>query len=262
MKDAVNVVVGTPIYHQGAYIIDKFLANQREIQQEYPLSELVLATNENDLVEELERLLSLCELRGRVIPYETVKPDYAQNRVWNAACGRETLRQYTLWQTEARYLLCLDADMTVDPSVIKIMEREIQGYDVVFSGCPLRDYGIGLAGAGCMMLTRDTLEKVKFRCLEFNNGEVMSEDNLLEMDLFRLGSRIKKGFFLQISHYRSEKEARHIAPQPVGVLRRITNSSLVRYGLIRASLMVKHNIPWKLKVLFNRFQTTGGKSGG
>jgi hypothetical protein len=193
------------------------------------------------------------EIRGKVLRYETVKPEHARRREWNVACGREATRQYMLSQTKAKYMLCLDADMTYDPNIIEIMGRETQGYDVVFSGCPLRDFGIGLAGSGCMMLYKSILEKVEFRCCEFKNGEAMSEDNLLEMDSFRLGSRIKKGFFLSISHYKSENEARHIDPRPVGVVRRIANSPLVRYGLIRASLMVKHNIPWKLKVLLNRF---------
>lgn len=188
-----------------------------------------------------------------MLRYETVKPEHARSRVWNVACGREAIRRYMLSQTKAKYMLCLDADMTYDPNIIGIMEREIQGYDVVFSGCPLRDFGTGLAGSGCTMLSRGILEKVEFRCCEFKNGEVMSEDNLLEMNLFRLGSRIKKGFFFSTSHYKNENEARHIDPRPVGVLRRIANSPLVRYGLIRASLMVKHNIPWKLKVLLNRF---------
>ena len=254
-----NVVIGTPIHRAGAYILDRFLANQKEIQQNHPSSELVLATVEHDFADELEALLSSLGIRGKVLRYETVKLDHARSRVWNVACGREAIRQYMLSQTKAQYLLYLDADMTYDPNVIEIMEREIQGYDVVFSGCPLRDFGTGLAGSGCMMLSRGIVEKVEFRCCEFENGEVMSEDNLLEMDLFRLGSRIKKGFFLSISHYKNENEARHIDPRPVGVLRRIANSPLVRYGLIRASLMVKHNIPWKLKVLLNRFLGALGK---
>ncbi len=256
MKETVDVVIGTPIYRQGAYIIDKFLSNQKEIQQNYPSSELVLATCENDFTEELGSLLSFWCLRGRVLLYETVKPEYARSRKWNIVCGRDAIRQYMLSKTQARYLLFLDADMTFDPSVIKIMEREIQGYDVVFSGYPLRDYGTGLAGSGCLMLTRSILEKLGFRCYEFKNGEVIVEDNVLEMDLFRLGSRIKKGFFLSLSHYKSENEVRHITPQPVGALRRITNSAFVRYVLIKASIMTQHDIPWKLKVLLNKFLGT------
>ncbi len=256
MRETAKVIIGTPIYRRGTYIIDKFLSNQKEIQQNYPSSELVLATCENDLIKELESLLSFCRLKGRVLLYETVKPDYARSRRWNIVCGRGAMRQYILSQTQARYLLFLDADMTFDPSVIEIMEREIRGYDVVFSGYPLRDYGTGLAGFGCLMLTRSILEKLEFRCYEFKNDEEISGDEVLEMDLFRLSSRIKKGFFLSLSHYKSENEATHITPQPVGALRRITNSPFVRYVLIRASIMIQYNIPWKLKVLLNKFPGT------
>ncbi len=94
-----------------------------------------------------------------------------------------------------------------------------------------------------MMINRATLEKMAFRCVEFENGERMSEDSMVEMDVFRLGRRIKKGFFLNITHYVSEAEAEHVAPQPVGIYRRIATSAPVRYGLIRSSLMTRRNIP-------------------
>jgi len=238
-----NVVVGTPVFRQGAYVIDKFMSNQQEIQRAYPSCELILATNEVDLADELDHLLRRWELRGQVIAYETMKPDYARTRVWNIACGREAIRQYVLSQTEAQYYMSMDADMVYDPAVIAIMEAEIQGCDVVFSGYPLRNWGTGLTGAGCMMVNRATLEKMTFRCVEFKNGERMSEDSMVEMDVFRLGRRIKKGFFLNITHYVSETEAEHVAPQPVGTYRRIATSAPVRYGLIRSSLMTRRNVP-------------------
>ncbi len=252
-KSIVNVVIGTPIYRQGSYIIDKFLSNQKQIQQNYPSSALILATDEHDLITELEERLNFWKLRGTVLPYEVAKPDYARSRLWTIACGREAIREYTLSQTEARYLLFLDADMTFEPSVIKTMEKEIQGYDVVFCGYPIPRYGVGLAGNGCVMLTRSILKKVKLRCYEFKNGEVIFEDNLLEMDLFRLGSRVKKGFFLTINHYINATEFRQITPQPVGILRKITNCAFARYWLIRASIMIHYNIPWKLKILLSKF---------
>jgi len=256
MEEArVNVVIGTPIHRQGAYALDEFLSNQREIQQSYPSSELILATCEYDFVKELEGLVSLWKLRGTVVPYEVVKPDYARSNIWNIACGREAIREYTLSQTQARYLFFLDADMTLEPSAIETMEKEIQGYDAVFSGYPLQRYGIALAGAGCMMLTRGVLEKIRFRCYEFKNGEVIFEDNVLEMDLFRLGSRIKKGFFLSVKHYITATEARLITPQPLGLLRGMANSAFARYGLIKTSIMIQRNIPWKLKVLLSRLPT-------
>jgi len=254
MDENIGVVVGVLIYRQGAYVIDKLLANQKEIQQEYPRSELVFAVNEGDFVQELERLLSHWGLRGRVILYETTKPEYARSRVWNIACGREAIRRYTLLQSEVRYLLSLDADLICDADIIKIMEKEIQGYDIVFNGCPLRDYGIGLAGAGCVMISRSVLEQIRFRCIEFKNGDVMFEDNLLELDSFRLRSRIKRGFFLHVSHYRSPNEARNIEPHPVSLYQKITTSALVRYVLIRASFVVKRNIPWRLKVIADKLR--------
>ena len=121
-----NVVVGAPVYRQGAYVIDKFMANQQEIQRAYPFSELVLATNEADLVRDLEHLLRRWELRGRVITYETVKPDYARHRVWNIACGREAIRQYMLSQTEARYYMSMDVDMVYDPAVATSISRRME----------------------------------------------------------------------------------------------------------------------------------------
>jgi hypothetical protein len=254
MKDAVDVVIGTLIYREGAYIMNKFLANQRDIQQEYPRSELVFAVNEADFVEELKQLINSCGVKGKVILYETVKPPYAKSRVWNVTCGRESLRKYMLSQTEAKYFLSLDADMIYEPAIVKIMEKEIQGYDIVFSGCPLRDYGIGLAGAGCVMLSRSVLEQIRFRCIEFKNGDVMFEDNLLELDSFRLRSRIKRGFFLHVSHYRSANEARNIEPHRVSSYQTIATSMLVRYVLIRASLIVKRNIPWRLKVIADKLR--------
>jgi len=254
MDNRVDVVIGTVIYRQGSYIIDKLLANQKEIQQEYPRSELIFAVNEADFVQELERLLSHWGLRGRVILYDTIKPEYARSKVWNIGCGREAIRRYTLSQPEVRYLLSLDADLICDADIIDIMEREIQGYDIVFSGCPLRDYGIGLAGAGCVMINRSVLEKIRFRCVEFKNGDVMFEDNLLELDSFKLRSRIKRGFFLHVSHYKSANEARNIEPHPVSLYQRMTTSVLVRYVLIRASFVVKRNIPWRLKVIADKLR--------
>jgi len=253
MNKTVNVVVGTPIYRRGAFVLDKFLANQKEIQQNYPSSALVLATEEDDFIEELERLLSSWDLKGKVISFTVAKPDYARNKAWNLACGRETIRQYVLSQTEAGYLLFLDADMTFDPNVIEIMEREIQGYDVVYSGYRLHKYGAYDVGTGCSMFTRGVLEKLRFRCLEFKNGELIGEGHMCELNLIELGSRTKKGFFLSIVHYKSEKEAASVTPRPLGLLRTITNSSAVRYPLIKASIIVRHDITMRLQYLVYGF---------
>ncbi|MFC2039182.1 glycosyltransferase family A protein [Chloroflexota bacterium] len=249
----VTVIVGTPIHRAGAYILDKFLANQKEIQQDYPSSELVLATVEDDFAEELEKLLPLYGIRGSVLRYETAKPDYARSRIWNIVCGREAIREYTLLQTEARYLLFLDADLTFDPNIIEVLEREIQGYDLVHSGYALRDFGICVIGLGCSMLTKTILEKVGFRCIEFRSGETIDEGSILELDLVRLRSRINKGIFLSACHHRGGNEARCIEPRPLGLFRRITTSPFLRYAVIRASIIVKRNILNRLRRLLNNF---------
>jgi hypothetical protein len=250
---SMDVLIGTPIHSSGTYIIDKFLFNQRQIQLRYPSSGLVLATAEEELVSELEASVKLWKLKGRVLHYEVSRPDYALSSIWEIAAGRDVIRRYMLNHTEAEYLLFLDADMTVQPSVINIMKKEMEGYDVVFSGYPLRYKGMGLAGAGCAMLKRSVLEKLNFRCYEFKNGEVIFEDNVLEMDLFRLRSRVKKGFFLSINHFTDADNMKRITPRPVGVFRKLINHPMLRYELIKTSIDLKCNIPWKLKTILSRF---------
>jgi hypothetical protein len=133
------------------------------------------------------------------------------------------------------------------------MLKEIQGYDFVHSGYALRNFGIGLSGTGCTMLTNDLLKKLEFRCYEFKNGHVIPEDLMLEVDMFRLRCKTKRGFFLSSCHYRSSNEARSIDPQPVGLLRGINNAPFVRYVLIRISVLLGYNITLQLKFLFNKF---------
>ena len=62
-----RVIVGTTVYREGAYVLDKFMLNQQAVQREYPSCELVLATNEIDLVDELERGEAGLEVRRGVI---------------------------------------------------------------------------------------------------------------------------------------------------------------------------------------------------
>jgi len=102
------------------------------------------------------------------------------------------------------------------------------------------------------MYTRNTLGRIRFKCLEFRNGEVLPGVPC-ELDLIRLGGKVKKGFFLSLCHYRNENEARCVTPQPLGLLRSITTSRFVRYALIRASLLIKHDISGRLQHLVYRF---------
>lgn len=246
-----RILIGVLIYRKGAYILDKFLSNQAKIQQQSPSSELVIATAERDFAGEIESMMNRWQLKGNVLTYEIFKPEKAKNIIWNIASGREAVRQYFLHHPDAEGLLSLDADMTYDPKVIEIMSRELQGYDVVFSGAPRRDFGIGLAGAGCLLLRRKALEKVRFRCFEFKNGDIIPEDTTLEMDLFRCGCHIKKGIFVSLDHYIDATECRHINPTKISIYKSISNSPFLRYCLIRASTLIHYNIPAYLSVLLH-----------
>jgi hypothetical protein len=243
-----SILIGTPVYREGAYVLDKFLANQKQIQNVYPSCKLLLATAENDFIGELKELLIFWKIKGAVIPYQVQKPAYAKNRIWNITCSREEIRRYALADDDVHGLLFLDADMTYDPAVVRIMEKEIGGYDVVFSGCPLRNRGVGLAGFGCVLLARHILEKINFRCIEFTSGEVITEGNMLEVDLFSLKARVKQGFFCSSDHYSSATKVNHISPRSVGILLKISNNRLLRYGLITASIKLHYNIPQKMKI--------------
>jgi len=245
----IHVLVGSPTYRGGAYALDRFLENQREIQRRFPNSELILATAEHDFAPELESLLASRGIMGRVVLYEVVKPPYARRIIWNVACGRESIRRYMLSQTDADYLLSLDHDMVCDPNIIRILLGEIQGYDVVHSGHRLRwsDHAIGM-GAGCALISRRALEKVAFRCFEFKNGDIMDDGLTLELDLIRSGCRVKKGVFLRIDHYIDAERVRSIEPQPLGLLRRLSTSWPFRYAILRLSLLLRRDISSRLHI--------------
>lgn len=236
-----DVIVGTPLCWRTSFVLDKFLSNQQEIQQAYPDCSLVLATDEPDFVAELEKEIDHYNLRGEVLVYETLKPDYARSRVWSIACGREAIRQYMLSQG-AEYLLCFDSDMLYEPSVISIMKEKIQGFDVVSSGYRLSRYGGWGLGGGCVMLNRKILNKITFRCCEFKNGQVIPEDSMLDIDLFSCRARVKIGVFALIKHYKSREEYYAIAPQSAGWFRTLFNSPVVRYILSRMSILIKYNL--------------------
>jgi hypothetical protein len=246
------IVVGTPVCRAGAYILNLFMTNQKQIQQCRAATELVMATCENDLADELKKTMESAGLRGTVIQYEVTKPAYARSNIWNIACGREAIRRHVLRNTGASHLLFMDSDMVFDTAVIDRLEEALKGYDIVFSGYPLRSHGKGLVGAGCLMLTRDILEKISFRCYEFSNGQVIFEDNMVEMDVFEAGGKIRKGYFVTIDHYINKDEALHIDPQEVDMVRKVTSSAFVRYCLMKASVLLKWNIAWSIKVFLNR----------
>ena len=246
-----KILIGTLIYRQGAYIFDKFLANQEQMHRLYPQSELVLATAEEDYVPELESVVASRELRANVLFYKVEKPPYTKSPIWNITCGREAIRKYMLSQDKADGLLFFDADMLYEPGTINILVNEIEGSQVLFSGAPRKDFGIGLAGAGCLIMKKEVLKKLKFRCYEFMNGQVIYEDNVLEMDLFSTGAKVKKGFFVSMDHYINAVDFKHLDQQKVNLPRKLSNNLLLRYLLFKFSIKSHYNFAEKLKWIIN-----------
>jgi hypothetical protein len=246
------VIVGTPVYRAGSFVIGKFLENQRDIQKSYPSSELILATEQKDYIEELNGMLKHYGLRGEVFFFEIVRPDYARAQNWHTTCGREAIRQYIVSKTEASHLLFIDADMTCDSQVINILKKEIEGYDIVASGYPGRLYGIQTGGIGCSLFTRNALQKITFRCIEFYNHRVIDEGEVLEMDAFSKRLKFKYGYLLAVDHYNTDGRARHIEPHPVSMLRKISNARLFRYMLMKTSIMFKFSIASSLHGFLSR----------
>ena len=262
----VRVLVGSPTYRGGAYALDRFLENQGEIQRSFPNSELVLATAEHDFASDLESLLASHGIRGRVLLYDVVKPTFARSLSWNVACGRDCIRRHMLAVTDADYLLSLDHDMIYDPDIIRKLLDEIRGCDVVHSGHRVRwgDHAIAM-GAGCVLISRQVLEKVTFRCFEFRNGDKLDDGLTFELDLIRSGCRVKKGVFLHIDHYIDDKKVRSIAPQTVGLFRRISTSKPFRYIILRSSLLLRRDISSWLhfalfRMLVNRMRPERARS--
>lgn len=246
--NAPDVIVGTIICQRTSFILDKFLSNQQEIQKAYPGCTLVIATDDLDFIAELKEQINGYDLNGESITYEAVKPDHARSRAWSIAYGKDELRKYVL-SMGVEYFLSLDSDMVYEPSVISIMKDKIQGYDVVSSGYQLPRWGGWGFGTGCIMLNKNILSKITFRCYEFQNGRVISEDAVLDMDLFSSHARINKGIFVSIKHYVNSQEYYAIEPQPMGWFRTVTNNPLVRYILIRMSILTRYQIAYKLHEL-------------
>lgn len=240
VKPEVDVLVCTVICRRTAYVLDLFLDNQQGIQRVYPGCCLIMATDEPDFASELKERIGTT-LTSDVIVYKTVKPDYAKSHLWSIACGRETLRRYML-SSEAKFILFLDGDMTFDTAIIDILKRKIQRADVVLNGY-MDHVGTNWAyGPGCMLIKRGLLSKIDFRCYEFKNGQVIEEGSSLDTGLFPNRSRVIRGIFVASKHFRSHEECSFISPQPVDWFRKIVNNSLMRYLLIKISILFNYNI--------------------
>jgi hypothetical protein len=246
-----DIFVGSVIGRQSAFAFEKFLQNQREIQIKYPCTALVIATDESDFINDLEKKLAQYGIKGNIINYVTEKPVYAKDRIWSITYGRNAVRNYFLTKTEADYLLYIDSDMTCDPDVITIMKDQIgYGYDVVVSGYRLRHFGIGLVGClGCAIMTREILRKIPFRCIEYKNHEVIDEGVLFEMDLLTHHAKVKKGLFLKINHYIDKENFYSIEPGKISMFKKITTNIFLRYMLTKISIILHFDIAGRLHAI-------------
>lgn len=240
-----------------AYVLDLFLANQQEIQRAYPDCSLVLATDESDFIPELKELIARYNLKGEVIFYETIKPAYPKRRIWSITCGRERLRQFAMSQN-AEYMLFLDSDMTFDPQIVNILMSEIQGFDAVYSGYARGENGAWGFATGCLMLKRSAFSRVNFHCYVFRGGnsivDAIAEDELLDMDLFGIGARVRKGLFLSIKHFKNRDEYFVMEAGKVPWFRNLSSNSMIRYILLKTSIPLKYNIEsWLYKTLVPYF---------
>jgi len=103
-----------------------------------------------------------------------------------------------------------------------------------------------------VLINRKTLNKIIFRCYEFKRGYVITEDEWLDVDLFTSRARVKKGIFVPIKHYIESGQYYAIEPRPVACFRQLANRPLVRYILVRMSLLFGRNIAGWLHILFHR----------
>jgi len=248
-----TIIIGTPYHPDGAYVFNRFLANQKQIQESYPDSELVLATSLIEYVDQLEQQLKAFRIKGKVLHYSFSKPDYAIFRIWDITAARNIIRLYALSKPEAEGLLFLDADMIFDPAVANILKEKMGQYDVIFSGYRLKDDWLAMSGFGCTLLSRKILKSVNFRCYEFKNRDALCEDEVLEFDLNRKWRKVKRGIFLNIDHYKRSNEALHIRPQPIPFINRLVNQSWIRYILVRLSILFQRNISFRTKKFIHKY---------
>ena len=251
MQNQTDVIVGTPICRRTAYVLDKFLANQQEIQRAYPRCMLVIAADEPDFVAEIKEQVTHYDIKAEVITFETIKPDYARSHICNITCGREALRQYVL-ATGAEYFLSVDADMIIDPCIIDIMKNKSSGFDVVCSAYIMASLGFYGFGNGCMFFNRKTLKKMVFTYFEFNNKQIIDESEAMDWILFKCHSRITKGVFMAIDHYISREKYYSIKPQSMSWFRRLINNPAIRFLIIQMSIITRHNIARMLQTTTHR----------
>ena len=126
------VIIGVPICESKSYILDKFLANQAEIKENYPNSLIVFAVEDTPAERKFAAVAGIGRY-GEII-YHFLPPD-RQFWLYKIASAREAIRSYTL-TTSAEYLMVCDCDMTYEPNLINLMWAQTKA-EARFQSFPL-----------------------------------------------------------------------------------------------------------------------------
>jgi len=240
-----KVIIGTTANEKSAYALKYFIRNQRAIQEKYPNSELVIASNDLDPIDE-------DGLKCKVIRYSQTLPpttdkDFLPSkiRIWDMVKGRNAARDYFL-KTNAGYFLSVDADMVYDPYLIPVLMNEIKNYDVVMSAYMNRNHRPGYS-LGCALIKRRVLEKVRFNCLIFHSSpdmpNIIEDGWMFEHDAIQWGFKINRGIFIKINHLINDKEGILITPRKTTAWEKIKNNSTLRYFIVELCILTKRDIP-------------------
>ncbi len=241
----VSAIIGVPINRKNAFILEKFMKNQEEIQSSSKIRcKTIFATEEKEFAEELKKKLK----KGfEVIEFEVQKPSNAKDRIWNIVSARNAIREYFL-KSDAEYLIFMDADMLFETEIVNKLLKFANRYDVVYNGYLDRGNlkGINLTGFGGTLIKRWVMEKVKFRCKE-KNGRVIDEGVYFEFDLVKIGAKIYRGFIAYSEHHDIQNPPSICYPRELTRWERIRNDPRFRFCFHLISSPLCYDILMKLK---------------
>ncbi len=241
-----KVILGVPVNAKSGYIIEKFLQNQKEIQEKSQKTITVFATEDLEFAQKLDILLKGYKVKYKILTFEIERPTNSNDRIWNIVSARNVIRDFFL-QSNADYLIFTDADMIFDSEIIsKLVEIAEKGYDVVYNGYSNKSIQrrIALGGFGGTLLKRWVAEKIKFRCKE-KNGRVIDEGVFLEVDLVKMGAKVYKGFISYSEHYDEDKVAPTITmPRELDLNEKIGNNIYFRSFFHIFSIALNFDILW------------------
>ena len=243
-----KVIIGTTLAKLSVSILKDFLSNQKEIQQNYPNSELVISTSSND-----NSIIALPkELKCRIIKYQKLSVISSEslfipqkNRIQDMVDGRNVVRNYFL-KSDAKYFLSVDADMVYDPNIISILMNEIKNSDIVMSGYMKKNHRLGYS-LGCALIRREVLEKVKFNCLIFPSSpdmpNIIEDGWMFEYDAIQNGFKVNRGVFVEIEHVINKKERLKVTPREITTWEKIKTNSAIRYLIVKLCTLTKRDLP-------------------